>query len=143
MTGTMGPHAKGATPYSVVCGAKQALKDLRLLVGDQLPPEVDFHLDRISFSTCSDGHRIYFPCPFKENEAAAALKAVEAGVVAAIADLRYGAQKRKIDVNLEKTAAFLFSTYIATIGDMSKVDPGVKSKVKGIYAPSTPLIGRG
>src|SRR5277367_4218780 len=127
----MGPHASGATPYSVVSGARQALKDLRSLAGDQLPPEVDFYLDKVSFSTCSDGHKIYFPCPLKENEAAAALKAVEAGVVAAIADLRYGAQKRKIDINLEKTAAFLFSAYVATISGMGKGDPGVKSKLKG------------
>lgn len=127
----MSSHASGATPYSVVSGARQALKDLRSLVGDHLPPEVNFHLDKVSFGTCSDGYKIYFPCPFKENEAAAALKAVEAGVVAAISDLRYGPQKRKIDVNLEKTAAFLFSTYIATIGGLGKGDPGVKSKLKG------------
>ena len=75
----MSPHASSATTYSVVSGARQALKDLRSLVGDQIPPEVNSHLDRVSISTCSDGHKIYFPCPFKENEAAAALKAVEAG----------------------------------------------------------------
>jgi hypothetical protein len=139
----MGPHTSGATSYSVVSGARQALKDLRSLVGDQLPPEADFHLNKVSFSTCSDGHKIYFPCPFKENEAAAALKAVEASVVAAIADLRYGAQKRKIDVNLEKAAAFLFSTYIATIGGLGKGDPGVKSKLKGNQTPSSTLINYG
>lgn len=135
----MSPHASSATTYSVVSGARQALKDLRSLVGDQLPPQVNFYLDRVSFSTCSDGHKIYFPCPFKENEAAAALKAVEAGVVAAISDLRYGAQKRKIDVNLEKTAGFLFSTYIATIGGLGKGDPGVRSKLKGTQTPSSIL----
>ncbi len=127
----MGPHAEGTTPYSMVCGAKQALRDLRSLVGDQIPPEAVSYLDKVTFSTCSDGHRIYFPCPFKENEAAAALKAVEASVVAAISDLRYGPQTRKINIDLEKTAAFLFSTYIATIGGMGKGDPGVKSKLKG------------
>jgi hypothetical protein len=132
----MSSHLKGTAPYSVIYGAKQALKDLRSLLGDQIPPEVDSHLERVSISTCSDGHKIYFPCPFKENEAAAALKAVEGAVVAAIADLRYGAQKRKIDINLEKTAAFLFSTYIATIGGLGKGNPGVMSKVKGKWAYS-------
>jgi hypothetical protein len=137
MRGIMGHHATGVTPYSMASGARQALKDLRSLVGDQLSPEVNFHLDKVLFSTCSDGHKIYFPCPFKENEAAASLKAVEAAVVAAIADLRYGAQRRKIDVNLEKTAAFLFSTYVATIGGLGKGDPGVKSKLKGTQTPSS------
>jgi hypothetical protein len=143
MRGTMGPHGTGATPYSVVSGARQAFKYLRSLVGDQLPTEVNFHLDKVSFSTCSDGHELYFPCPFKENEAAAALKAVEAGIVAAIADLRYGAQKRKIDVNLEKTAAFLFSTYIATIGGLGKCDTEVKSKLKGTQTPFSKIINCG
>lgn len=115
----------------MVYGAEHALGDLRSLVSDQIPPEAVYHLDRVSFVTCSDARTIYFPCPFKENEAAAALKAVEAAVVASIADLRYGAQTRNIEVNKEKTAAFLFSTYIATIGGMAKGDLGVKSKLKG------------
>lgn len=127
----MNSDTNGHIRYSVVRGAKQALQALRQFVGDQLPPEVDYHLGQVIFSTSSDGHRVYFPCPFKENEAAAALKAVEASIVAAIADLRFGTQRRKIDVNLEKTAAFLFSAYIATIGGMDKADPGVKSKLKG------------
>lgn len=139
----MSSHAKGTVPYSVVCGAKQVLKDLRSFVGDQIPPEVNSHLERVSISTYSDGHRIYFPCPFKANEAGAALKAVEAAVVAAITDLRYGVQKRKIDINLEKAAAFLFSTYIATIGGLGKGDPGVKSKVKSNWLLSLPFHSYG
>jgi hypothetical protein len=119
------------TRYAVVRGARQALEDLRRFIGNQLPPEADCHLGQVTFSTSSDGHTIYFPCPLKENEAAAALKAMEASAVAAVADLRFGAQKRKIDVNLEKTAAFLFSAYVSTIGGMGKGDPGVKSKLKG------------
>lgn len=134
---------KGIKQYSVVLGAKQALKHLRLLAGNQIPSEVDPYLERVSISTHSDGHSIYFPCPFKENEAAAALKAVEAAVVAAIADLRYGAQKRQIDINLERTAAFLFSSYIATIGGLGKGDPGVKSKLKGKWVFPLPLLSCG
>ena len=81
--------------------------------------------------TATDGAQIYFPCPFKETEAAVALKTIEACAVAAIADLRYGEQRRKIEVNLEQTATFLFSTYIATIAGLGKQDPNVKSKLKG------------
>ena len=134
----MSPHANGTMPYSVMSGAKQALRDLRSLAGAQILPEVDFHIDSVSFSTSSDGHKIYFPCSLKENEAAAALKAVEAGIVAALADLRYGPLIRKIEVDLERTAVFLFSTYIATIGGMGKGDPGVKSKLKGKWVLCSP-----
>jgi hypothetical protein len=131
MAAKMSSDSNGHTRYSVVHGAKQALHYLRRLVGDELPAEVDCHLGQVTFSTFSDGYSIYFPCPFKANEAAAALKGVEASVVAAIADVRFGAQKRKIDVNLEKTATFLFSAYVATIGGMDKGNPGVKSKLTG------------
>ena len=55
---------------------------------------------------------------------------MEASVLAAIADLRYGKQERRIEVNMERTAAFLFSTYIATIGGLGKQDPDVKAKLK-------------
>jgi hypothetical protein len=58
---------------------------------------------------------------------------VEASVVAALADLRFphNEQKRRIEIDLERTATFLFSTYIATIGGLGKQDPKVKSKLKG------------
>lgn len=117
------------TTYSVSAGAKIAVDSLKGVVGDQLPAEVLEHLDHVTFSAASkDG--LYFPCPFKESEASGALKAVEASVLATLADLRYGKQKRKIDINMERTAAFLFSTYIATIGGLGKQDPEVKAKLK-------------
>jgi hypothetical protein len=118
-------------PYSALYGAKLALESLKRSGASQLPPELRKHLDAVVFYTSSDGQGIYFPCPFKATEAAAALKAVEASAAAAIADIRYGRRKRKIEVNLEKTAAFLFSTYIATIGCLHKGDPKVKTKLKG------------
>lgn len=117
--------------YSVLDGTKQAIDLLLDCSGSEIPNEVKEHLQDVSFSTATDGHQIYFPCPLKETEAAAALKAVEASLVASIADIRFGKKKRKIDINLEKTAAFLFSTYIATIGGLGKQDQGVKAKLKG------------
>ncbi|TVY59043.1 Succinyl-CoA--L-malate CoA-transferase beta subunit, partial [Lachnellula suecica] len=84
--------------------------------------------------TATDGTQIYFPCPFKETEATVALKSIEACAVAAIADVRYGgggaSQRRRIEVNLERTATFLFSTYIATIAGLGKQNAGVKAKLK-------------
>ncbi len=131
MDGNMKSHMDGRTQYSVLRGAKQALDTLKLCVANQLSPEVKRHLGNVTFNTSSDDHGTYFPCPFKETEAAAALKAVEGSIVAAISDLRYGSRERKINVDLEKTTAFLFSTYLAKVGGLSKGDPEVKSKLKG------------
>lgn len=124
--------------YSVVDGARHAIAVLLESCSAQLPSGLTEHLKDVVFSTATDGRAIYFPCPFKETEASAALKAIEGSAIAAIADARFGKQKRKIDVNLERTAGFLFSTYIATIGGMSKADPAVKAKLKGERRCRTP-----
>ncbi|KAM3070352.1 hypothetical protein ACMFMG_010183 [Clarireedia jacksonii] len=118
------------TSYSVIEGAKQATQALLVAAGSELPPDIFQYIQDVTLTTSTDGTQIYFPCPFKETEATVALKSVEASLVTAIADLRYGAQKRKIEIDLEKTATFLFSTYIATIAGMGKQDPNVKSKLK-------------
>ncbi|TGO09081.1 hypothetical protein BTUL_0180g00140 [Botrytis tulipae] len=120
----------GSTRYSVINGCQEATRTLQQLVSSELPSEVLKHLEDVTYTTATDGTQIYFPCPFKETEATVALKSFEASVVAAIADLRYGEQKRKIEINLEQTATFLFSTYIATIAGMNKQHPDVKSKLK-------------
>ncbi|TGO23410.1 hypothetical protein BPAE_0133g00080 [Botrytis paeoniae] len=119
-----------STVYSVINGSQEATRTLQQLVSSELPSEVLKHLEHVTYTTATDGTQIYFPCPFKETEATVALKSVEASVVAAIADLRYGDEKRKIEINLEQTATFLFSTYIATIAGMNKQHPDVKSKLK-------------
>lgn len=119
--------------YSVLDGARKPTEVLRKLAADQLPPSSLHHLENVTLTTATDGTQIYFPCPFKETEALVALKSVEASVVAALADLRFphNEQKRRIEIDLERTATFLFSTYIATIGGLGKQDPKVKSKLKG------------
>ncbi len=118
--------------YSVIDGSKKATLALAKLLSDQVPDEILQHLQDVILTTSTDGTQIYFPCPFKETEATVALKSVEASVVAAIADLRYPNhdKRRKIEVDLEKAATFLFSTYIATIGGLGKQDPHVKAKLK-------------
>lgn len=129
-----GGHTTGVrSPYSVLEGSRAATQALQKLVGDQLLPEFAEHLKDVTLTTATDGTQIYFPCPFKETEATVALKSVEASVAAALADLRYpdDGRRRRIEVDLEQTATFLFSTYIATIGGLGKQDPNVKSKLKG------------
>jgi hypothetical protein len=119
--------------YSVLDGARKATGLLRELAAQQLSPSIIQHLDDVTLTTATDGAQIYFPCPVKETEALVALKSVEASVVAAIAAVRYPQEKpeRKIEIDLERTATFLFSTYIATIGGLGKQDAKVKSKLKG------------
>lgn len=119
------------TTYSVIRGAKQAIRTVINMAGPRIPAEIQKHIMDAALTTSSDGTQIYFPCPFKEIEAIMALKTVEASAAAAIADLRYGGRERKIEVNLEKSVCFLFSTYKATIGGLWKQDPNVKSKLKG------------
>ncbi|CZT51302.1 probable alpha-methylacyl-coa racemase [Rhynchosporium secalis] len=119
-------------PYSVLDGSREATSFLRKVAGTQIPTEIAQHLEDITLTTATDGTQIYFPCPFKETEATVALKSVEAAAVAALARLRFpnDTPKRKIEIDLEKTATFLFSTYIATIAGMGKQDPDVKAKLK-------------
>ena len=121
--------------YSVLDGARKATNTLRKLAAEQLSPSILQHLEDATLTTATDGTQIYFPCPFKETEALVALKSVEASVVAAIAAVRYPQDqpKRKIEINLERTTTFLFSTYIATVGGLGKQDAKVKSKLKGYH----------
>lgn len=97
-----------------------------------LPSEVLDNKDKVSFS--SSHNEIYFPIPFKETETLAALKGVEGSVAAAIADLRFGqnAQPRGVKVSLEGATAFGCQAYMAKIDGLSKLDPNVKSKLKGM-----------
>ena len=112
-------------------GTHAALKHLLERVRAQLPEECLPHVARTHFSTKNTGSP-YFPSPLKQTEAISALKAVEAGVAASIADLTTTPiPDRNIEVDLERASAFLFSTYLATVGGMDKAHPKVKKYLKG------------
>lgn len=82
---------------------------------------------------CASRDFPYFPIPFKETETTAVLKAVEAAVAAAILDARNGVDvERRITIDLERTTAFLFQAYLATVGGLGKLDPEVKHLLKGL-----------
>ncbi|KAK2751125.1 hypothetical protein FQN57_000200 [Myotisia sp. PD_48] len=76
----------------------------------------------------------YFPVPFRETETAAALKAIEVSLAAILADLKEEEATKKTDrkvtIDLEKTTAFLFQAYTATVGGLGKLDPEVKKLLK-------------
>ncbi|KAJ5638735.1 CoA-transferase family III [Penicillium herquei] len=96
-----------------------------------LPAHVFENKDKVSFS--SSHNEIYFPIPFKETETLAALKGIEGSVAAALADVRFGSseQPRSVQVSLEGATAFACQAYMAKIDGLSKLDPNVKSKLKG------------
>jgi hypothetical protein len=117
---------------ALLAGTRSALQHLLAKTKEQLPQESIPHIARAEFSTANTGTP-YFPSPLKQTEAISALKAVEAGVASSIADLKDEFDGRCINVDLERATAFLFSTYLATVGGMDKANPKVKSLLKGQY----------
>ncbi|KAF3016424.1 hypothetical protein E8E14_003994 [Neopestalotiopsis sp. 37M] len=72
-----------------------------------------------------------FPIPFKETETTAALKAIEGSVASLLAATQENTDSnRQVTVSLEKTTAFLFQAYLATVGGLGKLDKSVRSLLK-------------
>lgn len=119
---TYSPVLETSRIFSKLCEQSEQLN---------LPPEVAANKHCVSFS--SSHNEIYFPIPFKETETLAALKGVEGSVAAALADLRFGhgARPRSVEVSLEGATAFGCQAYMAKVDGLSKLDPGVKAKLKG------------
>ncbi|KAF6818911.1 caib baif family enzyme [Colletotrichum sojae] len=124
-----GVQQRTAPSYSVKEGSESALGALVAACQGQLPPEFVEHLRNVAFSTpLSD--TTFFPCPLKEQEATASIKALEGMAAAAIADLRYGPRSgRGIDVDGARVACFLISAYLTTVDGMDKAHPDVKLKI--------------
>jgi hypothetical protein len=119
--------------YSPVAEGRRIFDLLTSKVDLRLPPTLT-HREGVTFT--SDLDDVYFPIPFKETETTAALKALEAGIAAEIAALRYGDEhSRDITVNLEKVACFMLSSYLATVDGYGKLDPRAKKKIKGQSVP--------
>jgi hypothetical protein len=121
----------GTASYSMLEETKKAVETLLKLAKCQIPHECQQAIRDVKFTTANTGTPD-FPCPFKETEAAGALKAVEAGIASSIADLALGPEKRKATVDLERASAFLFSTYLATIGGLDKGKPESKKLLKSM-----------
>ncbi|KAK1963509.1 CoA-transferase family III [Colletotrichum sublineola] len=120
---------RAATSYSVKKGSENALAALIAVCQQQLPPEFVDYLRNVAF-TAPQGDVPFFPCPLKEQEATASIKALEGMAAAAMADFRHGAQvQRHIEVDVARTACFLISAYVTTVDGMDKAHPSVKSKI--------------
>jgi len=114
---------------SLLTGTRIALRELLAKAKDHLPEESLSHITSVNFTTANTGSP-YFPSPLKQTEAISALKAVEAGVASAIADVQDDQRPRNITVDLERATAFLFSTYLATVGGFDKSHPKAKTLLK-------------
>lgn len=109
---------------------ERTLEILLQLAKDHIPEECRTLVANVTFNTTNSGSP-YFPCPFKETEATSALKAVQAGMAASIANLINGEQDRRLTVDLDRASAFLFSAYLSTVAGMNKGDKNVTSVLKG------------
>jgi hypothetical protein len=127
-----GYHAK----YSPVAEAERIFNLLISKADLRLPSQISCRKE-VEFTSHLDD--VYFPIPFKETETTAALKALEAGVAAEIASLRYEVDhSRHIRINLEKVACFMLSSYLATVDGYGKLDPRSKKKIKGTVPSREP-----
>lgn len=129
------PTSKGArrlTQHSVAVGAQEALQKLRTTCRGELPEALlDFTGTVEVTSTSEKGDEVHFPTPLREQEATAAIKALEASAAAAIAKLRYGTESKRIQVDTDKISAFLMSAYLTTLDGMDKPDPRIKKRIPG------------
>ncbi|KAM7202330.1 formyl-CoA:oxalate CoA-transferase [Naviculisporaceae sp. PSN 640] len=127
------PQPKGCGRYSVVSGAERALEELIRRIGNKVPLDfVQYKSQEVTFFSPSENDKVFFPCPLKEQDAIAAIKALEALTAATIANLRWNNGEkvnRKIAVDLDKSACFLMSAYLTTLDNKGKAHPDVKEMI--------------
>lgn len=122
----------GPKKHSVGEGAKDALKQLLRSTKTELPKEFLKSAERVLFLKNSrTGDTVCLPCPLREQEMVAALKALEGCAVAAITDVRGVRCERTIRVNLERVTSFLMSAYITNIDGLDKCNPKTKERIPG------------
>ncbi len=136
------PSPQSHPRHSVAAGTRDALHKLGASCRGELPEPILAFTENVEItSTSGRGDAVHFPTPLREQETAAAIKALEASAVAAIAHLRYGTSSRsKIQVDLDKVSAFLMSAYLTTLDGMDKADPRIKDKIPGKPTPPEPPV---
>jgi hypothetical protein len=127
----------GEISYSVSRNASQALKLLFRVSSSELPVEFAQYVQDVVFEARSaTGDSASFPSPLRQQEACAALKALEGCAVSAIANLSAPGKKprRKITIDLERVACYLMSAYITTLDDLDKSNPKISRRLPGWFA---------
>ncbi|KAJ4292303.1 hypothetical protein N0V88_005935 [Collariella sp. IMI 366227] len=116
--------------HSVSAGARNALETLLEACHTELPESVSLSPNAVEFSATSEkGDEVHLPTPLREQELAAAIKALEGLLAGAIIELRSGKKSRKIRVNMDRVTGFLMGSYLTTLDGMGKGDPRVKDKI--------------
>jgi len=121
-------------PYSTLESTWKAIQTL--LDETSLPSDITSLVSRTTFTNESPP---ILPCPFRQLEAAAALKAIEAAVANTLGKLRYG-YEQDVTIDLQHATLFLFSTYLATVDGMGKQHPGIRAKLKSTSQRGQRLI---
>ncbi|KAI5816936.1 CoA-transferase family III domain-containing protein [Pyronema omphalodes] len=116
--------------YSTITGAKDALEHLLNQPENRNLPLPQAAIDYARKTKFTGRDSVFLPCVMKEVEASAALKAIEAGMAAAIGELRYGWKEEDIEVNMERAGAFLFMAYLASVDGLTKLNKEVRSRLR-------------
>ena len=117
-------------PYSVARGAQDALNHLRRTCQNELPQAIIELAKTVHIIPGSgEGDKVHFPTPLKEQDAATAIKSLEACAAAAIANLRYGTEIRRIHIDTNKISTFLMSAYLTTLDGMGKTSDEIKERL--------------
>ena len=122
----------GQKKHSVGEDAKDVLGQLLESAKTEIPKEFLKYVERVIFLKNSRaGDTVCFPCPLREQETVAALKALEGCAAAAITDVRGAKRERAVRVNLERVTSFLMSAYITNIDGLDKCNPKTKGRIPG------------
>ncbi|KAI0402690.1 CoA-transferase family III [Xylaria palmicola] len=123
--------------YSVSNNASRAMGALLRAAQPELPAEFfRFAQDVVFESSSTTGDSVCLPCPLRQQEACAALKALEGCAVAAIVDIQRKQRHGEIAVNLERVTCFLMSAYLTTLDGLDKTNPKISHRL-----PDTDLHG--
>ncbi|KAK4137772.1 CoA-transferase family III [Trichocladium antarcticum] len=123
-------RAPASVGYSVARGAQDALERLSQACQAELPQAIISLRQSVEVTSTPGGrNEVHFPTPLKEQDATAAIKALEACAAAAIANIRYGTESRKIHVDIDKVSTFLLSAYLTTLDGMGKADARIKERI--------------
>ncbi|KAI2642524.1 CoA-transferase family III [Xylaria nigripes] len=126
---TSTPLSEGAS-YSVSNNAYHAMQTLLRASQSELPAEFCRYVHDVAFNSHSTtGDSVCLPCPLRQQEACAALKALEGCAVVAIADLQRKKARKKITVHLERVTCFLMSAYITTLDGLDKSNPKIRLRL--------------
>lgn len=82
----------------------------------------------------SDSAEPLIPIVFKAHESFAALKALEGIIAVALCKERFGENENvKAIVNCNHAGLFPAMSFLSTVDELYKWDPGMKKKIKGVY----------